>query len=70
MGIHESPSKSGLPHRHITITFDFDLTQWQRLAFQAALGSDTKRECLGCIMTLAGDEHPTLFLEHKEYMNG
>lgn len=62
--MQEYPSKSGLPHRHITITLDFAvLHSWQRLALQAALGSDPIREVLACVQLLYGDENPSLFSE-------
>jgi len=58
------PSDSGLPNRHITITLPFSLTPWQRIAFQASLGSDPMRELLSSIRQLRGDIQPTLFVEN------
>jgi hypothetical protein len=58
-----APSKSGLPKRHVTVTLPYDLNHWQRIALQASLGSDRKREILSCIMVMAGDPLPTIFLE-------
>jgi len=63
--IKDVPSKSGLPHRHITINFNRDLSNWERIAYQASLGSDRTRELLSCIMIEQGDQYPTLFLEKK-----
>lgn len=57
------PSKSGLPRRHITVTLPFDTTPVERIAWQAALGSDFKRELLSLIRYLRGDIKPTLFVE-------
>lgn len=61
----EKPSKSGLPHRHITVTMN-DVTcesHWKRIALQAALGSDGNREMFNCIRTLNGDSAPSVFFE-------
>ena len=57
------PSKSGLPRRHITITLPFRVTPWQRIALQAALGSDPVRELLSATRLMRGEPHPTLFAE-------
>lgn len=56
-------SKSGLPHRHATVTLDFKPTLWQRIALQTALGSDCKRELLSCDAALDAVEQPTAFFE-------
>ena len=63
--VKETPSESGLPCKHITIKLPFDVTVWQRLALQAALGSDNIREILSCIQHLNGDPTPTCFKEVK-----
>lgn len=60
-------SKSGEGH-HVRITMPFDLTPWQRIALQAALGSDPVRELLSAVRLHAGDPHPTLFFELPETM--
>ena len=57
------PSKSGLPRRHITVTLPFSVTPWQRIALQAALGSDPIRELLSATRLMRGEPHPTLFSE-------
>lgn len=59
----EHPSRSGLPCRHITVRLPFELDTWQRIALQAAFGSDYKRELLSCVRALRRDEYPTLFVE-------
>lgn len=64
--VEEHPSKSGLPRRHITIHLPFEVTPWQRIAFQAALGSDPLRELLSAVRLFRGDEHPTLFVEKPD----
>jgi hypothetical protein len=64
-GKRETPSRSGLPRRHITVTLPFEVTPEQRIAWQAALGSDPVRELLSMLRLQRGDEHPTLFVEAK-----
>jgi hypothetical protein len=61
--VEEHPSRSGLPRRHITITMPFDLEPWERIAFQAALGSDPIRELVSIYRLMRNDRHPTLFVE-------
>lgn len=60
-----TPSRSGLPKRHITLTTYRDLNTFERIALQACLGSDRVREILGVVQAMLGDAHPTLFLEKK-----
>lgn len=64
--VEEAPSSSGLPHCHVRILLPFDVTPWQRIALQAALGSDPVRELLSCVRMLKGDVHPTLLVELPE----
>lgn len=57
---YREPSRSELPEKmHITVTCPHPLEPWQRLAMQAALGSDPVREMLGCLRLMRGDENPT-----------
>lgn len=59
---HVSPS--GEPgHFHITLTLAQKITPVERIAIQAALGSDRKRELLSYLRTRRGDPVPTLFFE-------
>lgn len=58
-------SRSGGDHRHVTLTVPGYIDKWQRIAFQAALGSDPTRELLSCIQALEGDPQPTAFREPK-----
>lgn len=59
-------SKSGEPgKRHITVTLNQNVTDKERIALQAMLGSDRKRELLSYVQAEEGDAHPTLFLEKK-----
>jgi len=61
--VEEHPSSSGMPCRHITLTLPFTVEPWQRIALQAALGSDPVRELLSATRLIRGDIHPTLFVE-------
>jgi hypothetical protein len=61
-----TPSRHGLPGRHIVVTLQRDITEVERIALQACLGSDRVRELLGFIQNHNNDPHPTLFLEAKE----
>lgn len=60
-----APSKSGLPNRHVTLTFPSceGFSPWMRVALQASLGSDPKRELLSCVRIFNEDPHPTGFME-------
>jgi hypothetical protein len=63
VAIEEHYSRSGAPKRHITVTLPFKVTPWQRVAWQAAFGSDPMREMLSCFRLVHRDPHPTLFME-------
>jgi hypothetical protein len=66
MSVKETPSKSGLPHRHITITVkDKVFTEWERIACQVMLGSDPVREGLNTLRMCYGVENPTRLFELK-----
>lgn len=41
------PSKSGPPKEHITVTLPYNVTEVERIALQAILGSDGRRELFG-----------------------
>jgi hypothetical protein len=58
-------SRHGLPGRHIVIKLARNVTELERIALQACLGSDRVREVLGFVQMQNGDPHPTLFLEAK-----
>lgn len=60
--VQETPSKSGTG-THVRIRLHFDVDVWQRIAWQAALGSDPVRELLSCLRAMRGDTAPTLFAE-------
>ena len=61
-----TPSRSGYPKRHIVLTLREPVTDVQRIALQAILGSDPVRELLSLKRIENGDPHPTLFLEKKK----
>ncbi len=62
----ETPSQEK-GHMHVTVTVEKSFNPFERIAFQAVLGSDRKREILGLIMNKLGHESkPTLFLEKKD----
>lgn len=63
--MEEHPSKSGLPSRHVTITLPYIVDEWQRIALQAALGSDPVRELLSAMRLQNGVRPATLFCEVK-----
>jgi hypothetical protein len=65
LSVKETPSKSGGACKHIRVTVAGikELTDMERIAWQAALGSDPIREILSIVRALKGDAHPTLFAE-------
>lgn len=56
-------SRNGLPGRHVIVTLPFFVTDIERIAYQAALGSDPVRELLSLRRLKDEDDHPTLFVE-------
>lgn len=61
-------SRSGAPKRHITVTLDQPINDYQRTALQAIMGSDRVREFLGYVQTRDLDPNPILFLEKKRLL--
>lgn len=59
-------SKSGYPHRHVTVKSAVPMCLWQRIALQFALGSDPKRERLNLLRALMNDDVPIAFFEPVE----
>ena len=59
------PSRNKKEGRHVTLRMKSPVTELERIAIQACLGSDRMRETLGFIQYKNGDPHPTLFLEKK-----
>ena len=63
----QAPSPSGKPHRcHVTVTLESPVTNLERLALQAMLGSDRLHELLSMRSHLSGDPTPTVFFEKPE----
>ena len=62
-GIEVTPSKSGLPHRHIVLRLSGAMTMEQRIIFQLALGSDYVREMMNYAAWLNGEPNPSIFIE-------
>ena len=58
-----TPSRSGLPKCHITVTLAQPINNYQRIALQTMLGSDRVREFLSYIQEMQGDPKPVLFIE-------
>lgn len=61
--VKDKESKSGHPHHHITIDMGIDLTNWQRVALQAVLGSDPVRERLNAARLFTDNKYPIVFFE-------
>lgn len=60
----EQPSKSGLPHRHITVTVrGKNFTPEERILYQVMFGSDPIREGLSVLRLKMGIDRPTRFFE-------
>lgn len=60
-----TPSKGGLPRRHIRVTMPFSLTVESRIAWQAVLGSDPMRELISIIRASKDIPNPTIFAEKE-----
>ena len=62
-----TPSKSGFPKCHITLTTTDGkpMDVWKRIALQFYLQSDPVREGLNCKRVLLGDPYPIAFFEVK-----
>lgn len=68
--IKEIPSRSNGPGKyHITITFDRPISDWERIAWQASLGSDCKRELFSCVRLRNNEPIPICFFEKKADQN-
>jgi hypothetical protein len=61
----DTPSASGGQHRHVVVSLGREVTAFERIAFQAMLGSDLKREVLSYERAKTGSSHPTIFFEPK-----
>lgn len=49
-------------NRHVHIDTTFDMTHWERIAWQGALGSDPVRELLSCVRHHQGVPDPVLLV--------
>ena len=62
----DTPSASGGQHRHVVVTLGRNITEFERIALQAMLGSDLKREVLSYERLRKGSHpQPTVFFEPK-----
>ncbi len=61
-----TPSRNGGEGRHITVTLHKPIDPLTRIALQAVLGSDWKRELFGLVRLHNDDPNPTLFYETPE----
>ena len=61
----ESPSRRKKDGKHIVVTLPRNVTPLERIALQAALGSDPRREAHSLRRYFAGDPLPTLFFEKR-----
>ncbi len=59
------PSKSGGEHRHVIVTMPHKVTPLERIALQAMLGSDLKRELLSWHRVNTDTPDPTVFFESR-----
>lgn len=62
----KTPSRSGKGW-HIRIRMPFNMSDDERIAWQASLGSDPVRELLSCIRFRVGDVKPTMLVETKDF---
>ena len=60
------PSRSGLPHRHIVVTLHTNISDRTRVALQACLGSDPKREILAIYRIENNLPHATCLFQYEE----
>ena len=59
-------SKSGKTRVHITITMPKRIDDLRRVAFQACLGSDLKREAFNLCRVINGNKYPIVFFEKEK----
>ena len=64
-GCESTPSRNKLNGRHIVVTLKRNVTPIERIALQAALGSDPRREAHSLRRYFEGDPLPTLFFEKR-----
>ncbi|SRR6266404_6457966 len=59
-------SSNRASHWHVEVTCSQGLNPAERIALQAILGSDRKRELLSLCRYFAGSRYPTLFFEERK----
>ena len=64
-GCSSKPSRRKEHGMHVTVTMNRPVTPIERVALQASLGSDARREAHSLNRIIAGDSLPTLFFEKK-----
>ena len=64
-GCMPAPSRRKKDGMHIVVTLNRNVTPIERIALQAALGSDPRREAHSLRRYFAGDPLPTLFFEKR-----
>lgn len=69
-GIRVTPSKSGGEKRHIRVKLGQSQPLLARIALQAALGSDGRREAISVLRALRGEENVVVFFEPKGEKGG
>jgi hypothetical protein len=65
-GYSVRPSRSGGEKRHVTVRLSLAITSLERIALQAILGSDWRREMFSIARLQEGQAIPTLFFEKIE----
>lgn len=60
-----TPSKSGLPHRHVIATLREPRPLIERITLQAVCGSDPLREAISLKRARTGEENAVIFFEPK-----
>lgn len=67
--LSDHPSKSGLPRRHVYIDLSMELSATERIAWQACLGSDRRRELLSMLRVKHRDisRPPTVLFERVDF---
>jgi hypothetical protein len=61
-----TPSKQGLPHRHIVVKMARAYDLMTRIALQACLGSDPMRELLSAKRAHEGEDNVVIFFEKEQ----
>lgn len=59
------PSNSGLPHRHIVVNLHHKYSSIQRIAMQAILNSDCRKELIS-MLRIGTYKEPIVFFQPKE----